>query len=463
MPLPLYPALTAAGVVRYAADEGRDAFTLKSGATSPIYLDARRIISHPTLLTRVVDALHRALVLHPSTATDRPFLCGVPSGAVPFASLWGGLYGYPQLMVRKTAKAHGTSKLVEGDYATPADVVLVEDVVTTGGSVTETMATLNAHGLRVVGVASVFYRGPPDARPTFANADGTVAPYAYVLDLAGLEALRAAHAGGTGVDDADVCILNATAAYADAPTRALAAATAPTYASPVQAAGVALVRSALAGSKVCVAVDKTTTAEVRAVLEAVGPHVGLVKLHCDIIEDFDAAFVAYLQDAKRRHGFLVWEDRKFADIGATVDKQVRGGVHRITDWANIVSCHAVGGALSLPDATHGPTPWVVLIGELSCAGQLLDAAYTRQVVALARTHERVVGVVCQREWPGLAPRLAIVPGIKAATADASTDGRGQQYATPAEKAFADVFVVGRAVTRHCGDAAAMVGAVGAVG
>jgi uridine monophosphate synthetase len=381
---------------------------------------------------------------------------------VPFASLWGGLYGYPQLMVRKTAKAHGTSKLVEGDYVTPADVVLVEDVVTTGGSVTETMATLNAHGLRVVGVASVFYRGPPDARPTFTNADGTIAPYAYVLDLVGLEALRVAHVSGTGVDDADACPLTDSAASADAPIRALAA-TSPAYASPVQAAGVALVRSALAGSKVCVSVDKTTTAEVRAVLEAVGPHVGLVKLHCDIIEDFDAVFVAYLQDAKRRHGFLVWEDRKFADIGATVDKQVRGGMHRIADWADLVSCHAVGGALSLPDATYGPSPWVVMIGELSCAGQLLDAAYTRQVIELARTHERVVGVVCQREWPGLAPRLAIVPGIKAATADASTDGRGQQYATPAEKAFADVFVLGRAVTRHCGDAAAMVGAVEALG
>lgn len=425
----LYEQLVKAGVIRHASDDGLTAFTLKSGKTSAIYLDARRIISHPQLFTQVVHRLYDTFLQMDVSQKGNVFVCGVPSGAVPFASLWGGLYGFPQLMVRNQAKAHGTSKLVEGDYTAPADVILVEDVVTTGGSVRDVQSKLNAHGLRVVAVVSVFYRGAMDDKPAFTNDDGTQASFDFVLDLPTIEQLQSS-------TQSDTCLSN---------HRELA------FCSELQREGVRMVASAVSSSKLCIAIDLTTKAAIRSVIEAVGPHVGLIKLHCDIVGDFDASFVDYLLDAKRRHGLLIWEDRKFGDIGATVDKQLHGGLYRIAEWADIVSCHAVGGQLSLPQSgtdTENPGPWIVLIGELSCQGQLLNSQYTQNVIQLAQSHHRVVGIVCQQPWPGIKPRLTIVPGIKPATTVSRIDGRGQQYSTPASKAFADVLVVGRAVTQH---------------
>lgn len=426
----LYEQLVKAGVIRHASDDGLTAFTLKSGKTSSIYLDARRIISHPQLFTQVVHRLYDTFLQMDVSQKGNGFVCGVPSGAVPFASLWGGLYGFPQLMVRNQAKAHGTSKLVEGDYTAPADVILVEDVVTTGGSVRDVLSKLNAHGLRVVAVVSVFYRGAMDNKPVFTNDDGTQAFFDFVLDLPTIEQLQSS----TTQTDNHLSV-----------NRELA------FCSELQREGVALVASTVSSSKLCIAIDLTTKAEIRSVIEAVGPHVGLIKLHCDIIEDFDASFVDYLLDAKQRHRLLIWEDRKFGDIGATVDKQLHGGLYRIAEWADIVSCHAVGGQLSLPQSstdTENRSPWIVLIGELSCQGQLLDGKYTQNVIRLAQSHHRVIGVVCQQPWPGIKPRLTIVPGIKSATSMSCIDGRGQQYSTPTSKAFADVLVVGRAVTQH---------------
>lgn len=425
----IYKLLVEAGIIRHASEDGVAEFTLKSGAKSSIYLDARRIISHPQLFTQVVHRLYGIFLQMDVSQKGNVYVCGVPSGAVPFASLWGGLYGFPQLMVRNKPKAHGTSKLVEGDYTAPADVILVEDVVTTGGSVRDVLTKLNAHGLRVISVVSVFYRGAMDDKPVFTNDDGTRASFGFVLDLPTIEQLQSSR-------QSDKCLSN---------NREL------TFCSELQREGVALVASVVSSSKLCIAIDLTTKAAIRSVIEAVGPHVGLIKLHCDIIEDFDASFVEYLLDAKRRHGLLIWEDRKFGDIGATVDKQLHGGLYRIAEWADIISCHAVGGQLSLPQSgtdTENRSPWIVLIGELSCQGQLLDGQYTQNVIRLAKSHHRVIGIVCQQPWPGIKPRLTIVPGIKSATSMSSVDGRGQQYSTPISKAFADVLVVGRAVTRH---------------
>ena len=186
----------------------------------------------------------------------------------------------------------------------------------------------------------------------------------------------------------------------------------------------------------------------------------IVKLHADIINDFDEAFIAYLLRAKRTHGFLLWEDRKFADIGHTVRHQLHGGVHRISSWADIVSCHAVAGrpaldALTGVSETEAPSdvPMVVLVASLSCADNVLDETYTQRAISVARNHPHVVGVVTQKALSAsdAAALLTFVPGITlradASASDAPvSDAFGQQYHTMDDKPFADVLVVGRAIT-----------------
>ena len=89
------------------------------------------------------------------------------------------------------------------------------------------------------------------------------------------------------------------------------------------------------------------------------------------------------------------------------------------------------------------SPAIILIAELSCKDQLLNSAYANKVIEIANKHEKVVGVVCQHAYPGLDNLVTIVPGISTAIKE---DSQGQQYMPVSKRNFADIFVVGRAIT-----------------
>jgi orotate phosphoribosyltransferase len=107
-------------------------FTLRSGATSPIYWDKYRFEAEPALLAAVAGGL-AALEL----------------GGVPLATALALHTGKPALFVRKAAKPYGTANLAEGGFAPGETAVIVEDVVTSGGQVAASLADLRALGLTV--------------------------------------------------------------------------------------------------------------------------------------------------------------------------------------------------------------------------------------------------------------------------------------------------------------------------
>jgi orotate phosphoribosyltransferase len=120
-------------------------FKLKSGAESPVYVDMRNAISSMDLLRAVAGALHHAV------GDDVVYarVCGVPYGAVPIATAVALQTQKPLITVRKEVKEYGTQKMVEGTYAPDDKILLVEDVITTGSSILETVAILENHGLVV--------------------------------------------------------------------------------------------------------------------------------------------------------------------------------------------------------------------------------------------------------------------------------------------------------------------------
>ncbi|KAF2430947.1 Orotidine 5'-phosphate decarboxylase [Tothia fuscella] len=100
---------------------------------------------------------------------------------------------------------------------------------------------------------------------------------------------------------------------------------------------------AIKRSNLCLSADVNTTAELLEVAEEVGDSICLLKTHADIINDFSEKTVRELREIAKRKRFLVFEDRKFGDIGSTVQKQYTQGPLSIAKWAEITNAHIFPG------------------------------------------------------------------------------------------------------------------------
>jgi orotidine-5'-phosphate decarboxylase len=123
------------------------------------------------------------------------------------------------------------------------------------------------------------------------------------------------------------------------------------------AAGKAFYAAMLAKqSNLCVAADVTSSAELIVLAEKVAPYICCLKTHCDIVSDWTAATAAALRALADKHNFLIFEDRKFADIGNTVVAQCKSGVYKIASWADFVNAHSLPGPGIVLFALLQPTP-----------------------------------------------------------------------------------------------------------
>jgi orotate phosphoribosyltransferase len=155
-------------------------FRLRSGQTSTEYFDKYLFESDPALLRDIAEALA------PLVPADAEALAGLELGGIPVATLLSQVTGLPALFVRKKAKDYGTCRLAEGGDVAGRRLVVVEDVVTTGGQVLESCAELRALGADVDTVVCVIDR----------EAGGTEAFAAQGLTLRALFTMTELNAAG---------------------------------------------------------------------------------------------------------------------------------------------------------------------------------------------------------------------------------------------------------------------------
>ena len=159
-------------------------FTWASGWKSPFYCDNRKTLSYPELRTFVKDNLVELVKANFSEATA---VAGVATGAIAQGALVADKLGLPFCYVRSKAKDHGMGNLIEGTLPEGSKVVVVEDLISTGGSSLKAVEALRAAGFEVVGMVAAYTYGFPIAEQAFQNAGVrlvTLTNYEAVVEVA---------------------------------------------------------------------------------------------------------------------------------------------------------------------------------------------------------------------------------------------------------------------------------------
>jgi len=161
-----------------------DPFTWASGWSSPIYCDNRKTLSFPAIRTHIRQGYAEA-ILEQFGKPD--VIAGVATGGIAQGALVAQELGIPFIYVRGTAKGHGLGNLIEGHFEKGQKVVVIEDLISTGGSSLVAVKALREAGLEVKGLVAIFTYGFDLAVRNFADAECpfiTLTDYEHLIDQA---------------------------------------------------------------------------------------------------------------------------------------------------------------------------------------------------------------------------------------------------------------------------------------
>lgn len=148
-------------------------FTYASGMLSPIYTDLRLTIAYPDLRHWIAEDLAKLIK---KEFPDVTIIGGVATAGIPHAAWVAEELHLPMIYVRPKPKDHGKGRQIEGRFTKDDKIVLIDDLITTGGSVLNAVKATEKDGGQVIGVSSIFTYYLPDAKENFAKANVKYAP-----------------------------------------------------------------------------------------------------------------------------------------------------------------------------------------------------------------------------------------------------------------------------------------------
>ena len=246
---------------------------LKNGESSKYYYDIKNIISNPSLLKQVGDQLYSLL-------DDFDIICGIPYGGLPIALYISITYNKPLIYIRDKAKSYGTGQLIEGTYKETDRCVVIDDVITSGGSMQEAITFLKDK-VNIVDAAVVL-----DRQQNY-QCSMPIKALLYKNDVVKYLLKKITHEKK---------------------------------------------------SKLCFSVDIEDPVRLLEMLDKIGDKIVICKIHYDIINlrNYDGNFIDDLIERSIKYNFLIMEDRKFIDISHITNKQYT----KFCNWVDLVTVHS---------------------------------------------------------------------------------------------------------------------------
>jgi uridine monophosphate synthetase len=245
-------------------------FTLKSGEISKYYFDMKGLVSHPLLMADIGTKIHNELL-----DKECDLLCGVPMGGLPICSYLSIHYNIPMIMVRNEVKTYGTNKQIEGVYSKKNKCVIIEDVITSGGSVNKVVELLKDK-VNIIGIVVLLdrqegYTCKVPVKSVFCKTDLINHKLNQLIEKK--------------------------------------------------------------KSKLCFSADLDNKRQLIDILQSIGDKIVICKIHYDFYEDENQELKTKLIELSIEKDFLLMEDRKFVDISYTVEKQYR----KYAKWIDLIT------------------------------------------------------------------------------------------------------------------------------
>ena len=446
--------LYKSGMIKFAENES-DYFTLKSGQKSPVYINLRNISTDMGLLDYVCLNLYNKNCMILSYKWNYDVLCGVPYGGINYAIYLSlkFLDNHPYLIKRKEKKKHGLNNMIDGEYKQGTRCVLIEDVVTTGMSLLQTIQELEECGIKIVKVLSIINRCQGGVE-MIRNRGYKISSLFSLNEI--LETLTKNKLITLKISE------NIKKYISDNQLKLLPD---NSYKTDGQESRLIILKNPLArnilklmyrkNTNLALSLDVVDKHRFLQILETTAEHICILKTHINIVDGFDDEFISNIKKLQDKYNFYILEDGKFSDIGNTFKKQLTGGVYKINSWANSITAHSIAGETlinvyksvnsNLINDDLYNDRGIVFVAEMSNKGNLITENYTKNTIQMCSNYRNsVVGFVSQKKIAN-DNYLYLTPGVSLETGEDQLD---QCYRTPEDaigRDKCDIIIVGRAI------------------